>query len=82
MNKNSDRLEHRIVDEYSKLPSIIKSRGSNKGSERIYKLRQHIIHLSNISTASNMIDSKKLNTSGNTYAKNIVEKESRRLWQS
>ena len=82
MNKNSDGLVKKISEEYSKLPPIIRSRGSNKGSERVYKLRQHIIHLSNISTASSMIHSKKLNTNGNTYAENIVEKESRRLWQA
>lgn len=79
--KNKDApLALRIQLEYETLPLLVRSRGSNRTSERLYRLRQHVIHLSNIVTASNMIDSKKLNTNGNTYAKNIVEKEKRRLW--
>lgn len=81
MKARNNPLDQKLKEEYKKLPPIVKSKGSNKSPQRVYKLRQRFLHLSNIVTASNMIDSKKLNTSGNTYAENMVEKESRRLWQ-
>ena len=82
MKARNSPLSQKLKKEYDKLPPMIKSKGSNKSPQRVYKLRQRFIHLSNVVTASNMIDSKKLNTNGNTYAENIVEKESRRLWQA